>query len=56
MTGGGNVLSLGKMIQLEKRKNLKAVNHPSASLIKAEVNYKKTLLQMCYIADVSCSQ
>lgn len=54
MTGGGNVLSLGKMIQLEKRKKLEPVSHPSVSLIKAELNYKKTLSQMCYVTDVSC--
>lgn len=56
LTGGGNGLSLDKMIQLENRKKLQAISHPSALRIKAELNYKKTLLQMCYVTDMSCPQ
>lgn len=52
---GGNVLSLCKMIQMEKRKKLEAVSHLLALLTKEEF-YKNMLLQMCYITDVSCSQ
>lgn len=33
---GGNVLSLCKMIQLEKIKKLEAITHPLASLTKEE--------------------
>lgn len=43
---GGNVPSLCKIIQLEKRKKLEAVSPPLASLIKEEF-YKSMLLQMC---------
>lgn len=56
LTGGSNGLSLDKMIQLQKRKKLQAVSHPSTLLTKAELNYKKILLRMCNITDMSRPQ
>lgn len=56
LTGVAIVLLLGKMMQMEKRKKPEDVSHASTSYIKAELTYKRTLWQMCYITDVSCPQ
>lgn len=42
-TGGGNVISLGTMIHLEKRKKLEAVSHPSTSLTEVELTFADVL-------------